>query len=209
MGMSTQKPTPGILALVFTNAFVIGFVVMAFEMVASRYMYPFFGGGINTWAALISTVLLALMTGYFVGGSLADRWHTSAFMGSIITVAAFYIALVPALSHDVFTFIDSTIATDGVAVLLSSMLILFVPIALFGTFTPYSIRLVLRSASESGKVSGRIYSVSTLGNVVGTLVTTFYLIPTIGSVGLTFIFAAVTFASGLSFWIYDLLHRPE
>jgi hypothetical protein len=48
-------------------------IVMSFEMLGSRYLNPYFGSGIYTWAALISTVLIALTAGYFLGGALADR----------------------------------------------------------------------------------------------------------------------------------------
>ena len=49
----------GILLLAL--ALVLGFALMGFEMLGSRYLYPYFGGGINTWASLIATVLVALM----------------------------------------------------------------------------------------------------------------------------------------------------
>ena len=46
---------------IFVCAFVLGAVLMAFEMVASRLLTPYFGSGIVTWAALISMVLLSIM----------------------------------------------------------------------------------------------------------------------------------------------------
>jgi hypothetical protein len=41
----------------------VGAVLMGFEMLGSRYLFPYFGGGIGTWAGLISTVLVALTVG--------------------------------------------------------------------------------------------------------------------------------------------------
>src|SRR5262249_59894643 len=58
---------------IYAVAFVTGAIVMSFEMLGSRYLNPYFGSGIYTWAALISTVLIALMAGYFLRGALADR----------------------------------------------------------------------------------------------------------------------------------------
>src|SRR5262249_37692385 len=46
--------------LIYFVAFVTGAIVMSFEMLGSRYLNPYFGSGIYTWAALISTVLAAL-----------------------------------------------------------------------------------------------------------------------------------------------------
>jgi len=197
----------GITRLVYLNAFTIGFVIMGFEMVASRYMYPFFGGGITTWAALISTVLLALMTGYFIGGALTERFHSLSIMGGIIIAAAFYMALVPLATQSAFEWLSHLIANDMGVLLVSAMVLLFIPIALFGTFTPYSIHMVLSSAAESGKIAGRIYGISTFGNVIGTLATTFYLIPHVGSTALTFLFAGLTFMSGMLLFIFSYFEK--
>ena len=57
-----------------SSAFVTGAIVMSFEMLGSRYLNPYFGSGIYTWASLISTVLAALCVGYFIGGIAADRY---------------------------------------------------------------------------------------------------------------------------------------
>ena len=62
-------------------AFVTGAIVMSFEMLGSRYLNPYFGSGIYTWAALISTVLAALTVGYFLGGLLADRTASATVLG--------------------------------------------------------------------------------------------------------------------------------
>jgi hypothetical protein len=56
-------------AIIYFAAFTTGAIVMSFEMLGSRYLNPFFGSGIYTWAALISTVLAALTAGYFIGAS--------------------------------------------------------------------------------------------------------------------------------------------
>jgi len=64
-----------------------------------------------------------------------------------------------------------------------------VPLSLLGTFSPIAVSILTRSAEEAGRVAGLVYGVSTIGNVVGTLLTTFTLIPTIGSRAITYIFA--------------------
>ena len=66
-------------ATIYLAAFITGAIVMSFEMLGSRYLNPYFGSGIYTWASLISTVLAALCVGYFIGGhrgrplSVGDR----------------------------------------------------------------------------------------------------------------------------------------
>src|ERR1700733_14964772 len=78
------------------NAFVVGGVLMGFEMLGSRYLFPYFGGGIEAWASLISTVLCALAIGYFVGGAVVGRYPSSRVIAGAILLAAIYLALGPA-----------------------------------------------------------------------------------------------------------------
>ena len=70
--------------LLLALAVVLGFALMGFEMLASRYLYPYFGGGINTWASLIATVLIALMLGYLIGGALVDRTMNPKLCGALL-----------------------------------------------------------------------------------------------------------------------------
>ena len=42
--------------------------------------------------------------------------------------------------------------------------------------SPYSVRLLVSSTHESGKVAGMLYFVSTMGSALGTLATSFYFV---------------------------------
>src|SRR5262249_30686687 len=83
--------------------------------------------------------------------------------------------------------------------IIGAMLLLFVPLALLGVYSPYAIRLTLRATTRSGTVAGRIYGISTLGSIFGTLFVTFYLIPAMGSRHITYLLSAIGVAAGLSF----------
>src|SRR5437879_13681048 len=77
--------------LLLLLALILGFALMGFEMLGSRYLYPYFGGGINTWASLIATVLVALMLGYLLGGALVDRTMSLRLWGALLTFAGVYL----------------------------------------------------------------------------------------------------------------------
>jgi hypothetical protein len=164
---------------------------MGFEVLGSRYLFPYFGGGIGTWASLISTVLCALAIGYFSGSAIVDRRPSARTMGSMILISALYLALVPATADQIMSEILEQMGDGASATLLASTVLLLIPLTLLGTFSPIAIGLLTRSAQEAGRVAGLVYGVSTIGNVVGTLFTTFTLIPTIGSRAITYWFAAV------------------
>lgn len=194
------------LLLVYVNAFVTGAVVMGFEMLGSRYLNPFFGSGIYTWAALISTVLAALTAGYFFGGWMADRKPVPQGLGWLILAGSAYLAVIPLFADGLLDLLSALLG--GLAdqreferwgSIAGAMLLLFVPLALLGVYSPYAIRLTLRATARSGTVAGRIYGISTLGSIFGTLFVTFYLIPSMGSRHITYLLSAIGVAAGISF----------
>jgi hypothetical protein len=75
---------------------------------------------------------------------------------------------------------------------------LFVPLTLLSFFSPFAVRLILRDAKHAGAVSGAIYSINTIGNVVGTLGVSLSLIPLMGSKAITFLFAGVIAVCGVA-----------
>jgi MFS family permease len=176
---------------IYVCAFAVGGVLMGFEMLGSRYLFPYFGGGIDTWASLISTVLCALAIGYFIGGAIGDRFPSPHVIACAILIAAIYLALVPPTADRLLMRILNTIGDGPSAILLASGALLLVPLSLLGTFSPVAIRLLISSTERSGRVAGMVYGISTIGNVIGTLLTTFMLIPTIGSRAITYLYAVI------------------
>ena len=75
------KVSPAVFrAVIYIVAFVSGAIVTSFEMLGSRYLNPYFGSGIYTWAGLISTVPAALQRAISSAGSspIARCWQPSS-----------------------------------------------------------------------------------------------------------------------------------
>jgi len=190
-----------ISTLIYANAFIVGNVLMGFEMLGSRYLNPYFGSGIGAWASLISVVLCALAIGYFAGGVIVDK-HPSPFDISIaVAAAAIYLAFVPATADPVMGWILNTVGQGPAGILLASSALLLVPLTFLGTLSPMAVRLLLPSTEEIGRVSGFVYGISTIGNVCGTLLTTFVLIPQIGSRDITYLYAALLGVCSISLFL--------
>jgi len=196
---AATSSSSGQIALVYVNAFIVGAVIMSFEMLGSRYLNPYFGSGIYTWAALISSVLAALAVGYFSGGWLGDRMPRPVVLGSCIIAASVYLACVPLIGDATFAGIFSAIEDPRLGSIAAALMILFLPLMVLGFYSPFAIRLVLVDTASSGRVSGRIYGISTFGSIFGVLFTTFYLVPTMGTRTITYSLALCAFLSGLSF----------
>jgi len=192
---------------IYAVAFVTGAIVMSFEMLGSRYLNPYFGSGIYTWAALISTVLIALMAGYFLGGMLADRTASPAVLALTVIIGSLYLLALPAFAQAILEFVLAGVDDIRAGSLISALALMFFPVTFLGMYPPFAIRLLLRSAQRSGRVSGAVYGISTAGAIVGTLGTTFFLIPTIGSRAITLTLGALGLAAGSALLALARLHR--
>ena len=188
-------------------ALVLGFALMGFEMLASRYLYPYFGGGINTWASLIATVLVALMAGYLLGGALVDRTMSPRLCGGLLVIAGVYLFTIPLWVDPLFAWTITGIGDGMTGIIFGATMLLLLPLTLMSVFTPFAVRLLLTSVTFGGRLVGYVYGVSTVGNVLGTLVTTFALVPSFGSRALTMAFAAVTAACGVVMILCDRFLR--
>ena len=197
--------TRGILLLAL--ACILGFALMGFEMLGSRYLYPYFGGGINTWASLIATVLVALMAGYLLGGALVDRTLSPRLCGLLLVVAGVYLFTIPLWVDPLFGWMLTSVGDGMAGIVLAATILLLLPLTLMSTFTPFAVRLLLVSIAFGGRIVSYVYGVSTIGNVLGTLVTTFMLVPSFGSRTLTMIFAGVTILCGVAMMLSDRFLR--
>jgi hypothetical protein len=189
---------PGAAVLVVIDVATLGFITLGFEMVASRILTPLFGSGIYTWATIISIVVAGLMAGYFLGGLLADRHPTFGVAASIKLIAAAYLLFVFAMTGGGLDTLIDAIPGEIAALFASGFVVCFPPLLVLGMYSPLSVRLILRDPHDAGKVSGGLFAISSLGNIVGIIVTTFVLIPSIGTRAITLGFAAFLILSGVA-----------
>lgn len=163
-------------------AFLSGAILMALELVGSRLLAPDFGGSIFVWGSLIGVFMAALSCGYYIGGRLVDRWPSPVLLGVLLACAGVAILFLPYYGSAASEAISLwEYAGPRAGPLLTCVILFFIPGALMGITSPFVIRLMARAVGEVGRIAGAVYSVSTVGSIVGTLATAFYLIPAIGT----------------------------
>lgn len=174
----------------YITVFVAGMTVLAIELSASRLLGSVFGTSNLVWASIIGLILIYLTAGYLVGGFVADRSPQFKTMYKILAWAAFTAGLVPLFARPVLRIAADAFDQLALGVLFGSfsvVLILFIiPVTLLGMISPFAIRLAIRDPSEAGRISGRVYAISTLGSFIGTFLPVLLLIPLIGTT-LTFL----------------------
>ncbi len=190
------------VAFIYLTAFVLGNVVMGYEMIAIRFLTPYFGSGVEAWSGLISIFLLALMVGYYCGGYIADKVKNAWVVPLIFLSAAVFFFVFPPFRQGVILWIAEVFGVELVGILLASITAAMIPLLSLGMFLPIAVRMCLPDTTRAGRVAGTLYAISTLGNVVGTLGTTFVLIPVFSLTNISFIFGGTTIVAILLFLCY-------
>ena len=169
---------PGFLVYLVATAIICGALVMVIEVLGSRVIGPFFGVSLYVWTSLITVTLISLALGYGVGGVVADRYSTADFMYGFILVAGLLVLIIPWVALPVIKFSLPLGLRFGA---LLSTLILFGPaLFLMGFVSPYLIKIAANELHSLGRMVGGFYALSTLGSVIGTVLTGFVLIAYIG-----------------------------
>ncbi len=169
----------------YLTVFASGMTTLGIEFAASRLLGSVFGTSNLVWASIIGLILIYLTAGYFIGGRWADKSPSRKTFYQIIIWGAFSAGLVPFLSRPVLMGAASAFDQLQVGVLLGSftavLILLIIPITLLGMVSPFAIRLALKDPESAGKISGRIYAISTLGSFLGTFLPDLVLIPWVGT----------------------------
>jgi spermidine synthase len=191
---AAAPPPAGRLGALRLIVFVVGAASLGAEIAAARLLAPYFGASTIIWANTIATVLVALSAGYAIGGRIADRRADLQGLCGIVLVAAVLLAIVPFVSDP---FLKLAVrALGGLSVggflgsLVAVLVIVAVPVLLLGTVAPYANRLMVQRVTDTGKVTGRLYALSTAGSLVGTFAAALLLIPLIGTHRTFLVFAA-------------------
>lgn len=158
--------------------FLSGAVLMSLEMVGSRLLAPNFGTSIYVWGSLIVVVMAALTIGYYYGGRIADKYPSFVILGAILGIAGVFIGFLPFWTQPVNSLCSGLEPRTGS--LLASLAFFFFPSLMLATISPFGIKLTGRSLTTIGNTAGNMSAVSTAGSIVGTLLTSFFLIPAMG-----------------------------
>ena len=161
--------------------FIAGGVLLGLEIASSRVMAPFFGNSLYVWGSLIGIVLAGLSTGYWLGGIMADRYPTPRLLVALLGTAALLVLAIPFVDGWV---LDRVVAWDPgprLNPVVATILLFGLPSLVLGSVSPVAVRLKASSIEELGRTAGRLFALSTAGSIAGTFLTSFWLIPELGT----------------------------
>ncbi|MCP4362774.1 MAG: spermine synthase [Chloroflexi bacterium] len=185
----------------YVTVFVAGMSTLAVEFTTSRMLQTVYGTSNIVWANVIGLVLFFLTIGYFLGGRLADKRPYPHTFYTLVTLTGFCSVFFLLLTSIILKSAASALAAVNVGAIAGSLLAvimtLAVPVTLLGCISPFAIRLAVRDVNEAGRISGRIYAISTMGSLLGAYLPVLFVIPLAGSRMSAFIFGLILLLAGL------------
>lgn len=162
--------------LVNLLAFTGGFVIMSVELLGGRMLAPYFGSSVYVWGSIITVFMASLSIGYLLGGQLSMRWVSLRVFASVFLLGSLTLYPLSLAAEPAMEWVFDNIVDPRYGSLTASLILFVIPTVILGIISPYSVRLLVGSAEESGRVAGTLYFVSTLGSALGTLMTSFYFV---------------------------------
>jgi spermidine synthase len=177
--------------------FIASFCTLVIELVAGRIMAPYVGVSLYTWTSIIGVVLAGISIGAYLGGRIADRYPRSSTLGWLLFLSGLGAFSISPLTNLIGgAQFQTSLMTR---ILLITAFIFFVPSCLLGMISPVVVKLTLNNLEKAGNVVGKIYAFSTLGSILGTFATGFYLISWMGTrsilltMGIILVISAIPF----------------
>jgi spermidine synthase len=172
---SETAPSKALRRYLYFTAACTGAAVMVVEILGAKMLSPYFGLSHFVWTAQIAITLVALATGYYAGGRLADRSQQLPWLYWSILGAGVYLALSVLICRPVsFWCLEFNLALGS---LLASAILFFLPLALLAMTGPFLVRVLTSAVAGVGGNVGRLTAISTLGSFAGTMLIGYLMIP--------------------------------
>jgi spermidine synthase len=184
-----REPIPALFRLVLWAFALSGLCALAYEVLWTRILSLFIGSTVYAFSAMLSTFLCGLALGSLIIARRADKHKDLIFLFGILEIT---IGILCLLSISLVKILDPVSRAIFETVpfktwwrwmgygLFISAVLMFIPTLLFGTTFPVVAKIYTRHLERLGRGIGNIYSVNTIGAIVGSFLGGFILIPLIG-----------------------------
>jgi spermidine synthase len=164
---------------------ISGFCALAYEVLWTRVLVLFLGSTGYAFATMLSTFLCGIAIGSILMARFADkRKDLLTTLGIVqIVIALSAILLIPVYSklYDVgMTFTGSGWLNFFLSRYALSFLVMLIPTIFMGATFPLVIKIYANNLNQLGKSIGNVYSINTLGGILGSFFAGFVFIPLIG-----------------------------
>ncbi|MEM7095257.1 MAG: fused MFS/spermidine synthase [Actinomycetota bacterium] len=169
-------------------------LVLVLEIVAGRIVAPYVGISLESFTAIIGTVLAGIAAGAWIGGGLADRLDPAALIGPTIAAGG----VLSWLSIPIVRALGPSLGSSALATVVLVAAAFLLPAAVVSAVSPMIAKLALNSIDETGAVVGGLSAAGTAGALAGTFLTGFVLVAWLPVTVIVFAIGAVLIVIGLA-----------
>lgn len=208
-------PLPGYFtALVIWGFAVSGFTGLTYEVIWTRVLGFILTGTVYAFAVVLGVFLTGIALGSFVFSSFVDRFKSRGAVVTLFAVVEMLIGISSIALITIYALLPSmgfysrlSITPDWSEFVylnfLVSFITLIVPSFLFGATFPLVCKIYDWRAESVGTKIGNIYSVNTVGGIIGSFVGGFVLIPFVGMQNTIVLIGCVNIAMGVLFMLLN------
>jgi spermidine synthase len=178
--------------------FLTSAAVLILEILAARLLAPYVGASLETYTAIIGTVLAGISLGTWVGGRLADKLNPRSLIGPLLVVGgSLSLATIPVVRS-----IGVNIAGGGAwSAVTLSVAGIFAPAAILSAVSPAVVKLQLRDLDVTGRIVGRLSALGTAGAIVGTFLAGFLLVEAVPTSATILAIGGALVLAGAAVWV--------
>lgn len=207
MDSSTRQPRPWATAL-FGLFFLSGISGLMYQVVWVRMLTRILGSTSYAMATVLGVFMGGLALGSWIAGRFVDRLEKPlkayAYLEIAVAAAALLSLALPAqlipLYRSIYHAADGSRSVLLTGQVLVAVLVLLLPTMLMGATLPTLCAFGSRRSSEFRRLVSTLYSVNTLGALVGTLSAGFVLLGCIGETNTIFFGAALNIMVAALAW---------
>jgi spermidine synthase len=167
---------------------ISGFAAMVYEVAWTRTLAMIIGSSVYAFSLMLASFLIGIALGSFLFSIIAKRKPVNLLWFTIAELMIGFAALLmlpvfgkmPSIFVSVFEIYGQNYIAMEISKFLMCLLVMIVPTILLGSLFPMVTQICTRDYTELGHRVGTIYSVNTLGNIGGSFMAGFVLIPQIG-----------------------------
>jgi spermidine synthase/MFS family permease len=195
--VALRGKTMGSGLLLGALAFVTSAAVLVIEIVAARLLAPYVGVTLETYTAIIATVLAGIAAGAWLGGRLADRVAPLRALPPVLIIGG----VLTLLSLPIVRIVGGRLTTTTpLSVTTLTAAAFLAPAIVLSMVTPLLIKQSVVTLETTGRTVGSLSALSTAGALAGSITTGFVLIPRFRSRVILGIVGALIIALGVLVW---------
>ncbi|UCC83743.1 MAG: fused MFS/spermidine synthase, partial [Gemmatimonadota bacterium] len=198
---------------------ISGFCALALEVFWTRALVFFLDNSTHAFTTILTAFLLGIAIGSFIIARFIDtRKKLLAWLGILeVLIGLFAILAIPILSNLTPVFqsmagssVDSMLQWKWIGMRFAKTLaVMLVPCVLMGMTFPLVSKIYTRNVRAVGRALGDVYSVNTIGGVLGSVAAGFVLIPSLGVQNGIMLIAGINVIIGGVLILYEPLINNE